>query len=86
MRLSIEGIGEIVGNTAEYVVTAMEALPKLTRYTTFFPGDVVTLGRISERIPIPRNLWKEGMSGVGRIDTIGEVSFSVTLDAIGGCT
>ena len=86
MSLSLDGIGEIVGNTDEYVVAARDALPKLTRYSTFFPGDVVTLGRISERIPVTRSQWEDGVNGTGCIEGIGEVRFSLAPDAIGGKT
>ena len=86
MRLSLEGIGEILGNTAEYVVGVREALQKLTRYTTFFPGDVVTLGRIGKRIAVSPELWKKGISGTGSIEHIGEINFNLTPDTTGGNT
>ena len=53
MQLSIEGIGDIKTNTAEYLLVASDVIAFLTQEITLFPGDVITLGRTKEKITLP---------------------------------
>ena len=86
LHLNLDGIGETVSSTEVYVIGAREVLPKLTKYTTFFPGDVFTFGRICRRIAVSRALWEKVTSGTGWIEHVCEVRFELMPDVIGGST
>jgi len=77
MRLTVDGIGEISGSTDEYVAMAPDVLEYITRYITFFPGDVVTLGRVSERLTLPAEKVVSGLRGKASIDTLGQIEFII---------
>ncbi|MCD6291345.1 MAG: fumarylacetoacetate hydrolase family protein, partial [Anaerolineae bacterium] len=53
MHLAVEGVGEVYGNTDEYVLMGPAVLAFLSRHITLFPGDVVTLGRTRDLLTIP---------------------------------
>lgn len=53
MRLAISDLGEIVGDTSEYILLAPQVLAFLTQEITLFPGDVVTLGRTRDLLTLP---------------------------------
>lgn len=53
MSLTVEGVGKIHASTDEYQCTAERVLEFISSHITLFPGDVVTLGRVSQRIAIP---------------------------------
>jgi 2-keto-4-pentenoate hydratase/2-oxohepta-3-ene-1,7-dioic acid hydratase in catechol pathway len=78
MSLAIDNFGCIKGSTCEYIAKAPQILEYITQYITLFPGDVITLGRTAERITIPADaLRKKGIKGMGEVDRIGSVSFSL---------
>jgi 2-keto-4-pentenoate hydratase/2-oxohepta-3-ene-1,7-dioic acid hydratase in catechol pathway len=53
MRLAVDGWGEVGGSTDEYLLLAPAILAFVSRQITLFPGDVVTLGRVAERLAVP---------------------------------
>jgi 2-keto-4-pentenoate hydratase/2-oxohepta-3-ene-1,7-dioic acid hydratase in catechol pathway len=75
MKLSIEGIGDVAGNTDEYVVLAPKILAFLSRHITLFPGDVVTLGRVAGRLAVaagrlqPGACLRASIEGIGAIES-----------------
>lgn len=77
MNLEVEGIGKATGNISEYYADIDMALSFMTSYITFFPGDVITLGCIADRIVIPKDKVKEGMRIKASIDKIGEIEITL---------
>ena len=78
MSLHVEGFGRIEGSTSEYVLMAPQILEYITQYITLFPGDVITLGRTSERITIPADAVRiKKLKGKGDVEKVGSVSFSL---------
>jgi len=74
MHLSLDGVGEVQGNTDEYVLLAPKVLAFLTRHITLFPGDVVTLGRARNLLAIPvEERLPEGTALHASIEGIGEL-------------
>lgn len=53
MRLSLDGYGEVVANSDEYLLLAPRILSFLSGQITLFPGDVITLGRVGEQLTVP---------------------------------
>ena len=53
MRLSLDGYGEVVANSDDYLLLAPRILSFLSGQITLFPGDVITLGRVGEQLTIP---------------------------------
>ena len=82
MLLSIDGVGEVSGNTDEYLLLAPKILSFLNQQIAIFPGDVVTLGRISNLITIPAEKdLAEAITLHAFIEGIGEVRSPVRVEA-----
>jgi 2-keto-4-pentenoate hydratase/2-oxohepta-3-ene-1,7-dioic acid hydratase in catechol pathway len=74
MRLSLDGAGEVQGNTDEHVLRAPKLLALLSRHSTLFPGDVITLGRTRDLLTVPvEQRLPEGTALQASIEGIGEV-------------
>ncbi|MFQ9680664.1 MAG: fumarylacetoacetate hydrolase family protein [Ruthenibacterium lactatiformans] len=81
MHLKVDGIGEIDTSTEEYIVDAEGILVSLTKYLTLFPGDVVSLGRISTLLEVPADIVaKDGIHGTAGIEGLGELPFHFVKD------
>lgn len=77
MSLEIEGTRKIKGALNEYVVAAPKVLELVSKFITLFPGDVVTLGRVSERIKISaEKAARKKIKGKGEIKSLGKIEFS----------
>ena len=61
----------------EYVCAFDRTLPFITKYITLFPGDVVTLGCIAQRITLKKDEILDGMKIEAEIDGLPPVSFSL---------
>ncbi len=77
MVLRIEGFGQALGNTDEYVHLAAQTLAFITQGITLFPGDVVTLGRVAKQVIIasdqtipPGTCGEATVEGVGRVEFV----------------
>jgi 2-keto-4-pentenoate hydratase/2-oxohepta-3-ene-1,7-dioic acid hydratase in catechol pathway len=81
MQLSVPTVGEIVGNTDEYVLLAPQVLAFLTQEITLFPGDVVTLGRIHELLALPTSDSLESFIAVVEIEGLSDVSGTFSRNA-----
>jgi 2-keto-4-pentenoate hydratase/2-oxohepta-3-ene-1,7-dioic acid hydratase in catechol pathway len=76
MILRLDGLGEARGNTDEYVHLAPETLAFITQAITLFPGDVVTLGRVAERLTIAADRpVPAGTSGEANVEGVGSARF-----------
>ena len=65
----------------EYIVDAEGILVSLTKYLTLFPGDVVSLGRISTLLEVPADIVaKDGIHGTAGIEGLGELPFHFVKD------
>ena len=53
MYLSLDGAGEVHGNTDEYLLLAPKVLSFLSQQIALFPGDVVTMGRTCDLLTVP---------------------------------
>ena len=72
---------EIDTSTEEYIVDAEGILVSLTKYLTLFPGDVVSLGRISTLLEVPADIVaKDGIHGTAGIEGLGELPFHFVKD------
>jgi 2-keto-4-pentenoate hydratase/2-oxohepta-3-ene-1,7-dioic acid hydratase in catechol pathway len=80
MRLSVDGCGEVATSTDEYLLLAPRILAFLSSHITLFPGDVLTFGRIAERltVPVPGNgrlalagargtMLRASIAGIGQV-------------------
>lgn len=77
MTLEFDGIGKVKGSVNEYVVMAPKLLESLTKFITLFPGDVVTLGRIAERITVSaKEAARKKIKGKGEIKSLGKIELS----------
>ncbi len=56
MRMTAEGLGSVQAHTQDYLYGAPVAIEMITRNITLFPGDVITLGRVGERILMPKDV------------------------------
>ncbi len=81
-QLSVPNVGEISGNTDEYVLLAPQILAFLTQEITLFPGDVVTLGRTRELLALPVADALETFAAVATIEALGEISGTFYRSAI----
>jgi len=77
MQLQAEGRETAKGCVKEYVAGLPEALSFISTYITLFPGDVMTLGCIGERIRIPKDEIRDGMEIRGKIEGLGEVCLTL---------
>jgi 2-keto-4-pentenoate hydratase/2-oxohepta-3-ene-1,7-dioic acid hydratase in catechol pathway len=82
MQLSVPNVGEISGNTDEYVLLAPQILAFLTQEITLFPGDVVTLGRTRELLSLPAADAPETFAAVATIEGLSETSGTFHRSAI----
>lgn len=73
-RVVVEGLPTAKGNTSEYLHSASDVLAYISTYITLFPGDVITLGRLSERLLIPKGT---STSGFVEIDNLGRLDFLI---------
>lgn len=76
MHLTVNG-QTAEGNTDEYVCGMRKALPFITKYITLFPGDVVTLGHIAERIIVKKQAITDGMAIEAGIEGLAPVRFTL---------
>lgn len=73
----IDGVGEVQGHTAAYMVQAPALIAFISRYITLFPGDVVTLGRVGDLLTIPADAVTSGARGYAEVDGVGRVTFTL---------
>ena len=77
-RMTLRANGQTAqGSTDEYVCAFDRTLPFITKYITLFPGDVVTLGCIAQRITLKKDEILDGMKIEAEIDGLPPVSFSL---------
>ncbi len=77
-KLAIEGMGEVQGNTQDYLMTAPKILAFISRYITLFPGDIVALGPLSGSLTIPANtMILPNITGHAEIEDVGRVEFEL---------
>ena len=82
MALEVEGFGKARGCTSEYVLSVSDVLRFVSRYTTLFPGDVITLGRIAARVTAPAHaLINEGVTIRASIEDMPEITLKIKKDA-----
>lgn len=81
MHLSVEGIGTLDSSTEEYVVPPAAMLSRLSQYLTLFPGDVLTLGRMSAMLEVPEETAANGFAGSGEIEGLGKIEFDFVKEA-----
>ena len=81
MQLQVDGIGTVSASTSEYLVSPRRMLSRLSQYLTLFPGDVLTLGRMTAVLDVPAGLTQSGFKGSGSIDGLGEIHFSFSKGA-----
>lgn len=74
-RLTVEGIGTLESDTEEYVVPPTVMLSRLSQYLTLFPGDILTLGRMSAMLEVPEETAANGFAGSGEIEGLGIIEF-----------
>ena len=75
-RVALEGAGTAENSTGAYLHTAPDALAYMSRYITLLPGDVVTLGRLSNRLQVSAGTRA---SGQAEIEEIGRVAFHLDI-------
>lgn len=75
MHLAVNGIGKLDTGTEEYVVPPTVMLSRLSQYLTLFPGDVLTLGKVSAMLEVPEEAAANGFAGSGEIDGLGKIEF-----------
>ena len=74
MHLSLDGAGEVHGNTDEYLLLAPKVLSFLSQQIALFPGDVVTMGRTCDLLTVPAGQHlPEGTSLRASIEGMAEV-------------
>lgn len=66
-RVSLDGDGVVDCNIDEYVHSATGILAYISRYVTLFPDDVITLGRLSKRLPVPIGTQAIGTAEIGGV-------------------
>lgn len=81
MHLKVEGIGEMDTGTEEYIVPPTVMLSRLSQYLTLFPGDVLTLGRVSAMIEISEEAAEKGFCGSGEIEGLGKIEFDFVKES-----
>ena len=76
MRLELPGVAAIRSSTDEYVTMSTQTLAFLSQAITLFPGDVVTLGRVSQLIEVgserplaPGARLRAEIEGVGMVES-----------------
>lgn len=80
MKLVIDGVGEAETTTDEYIMSAEKAISVASKYVTFFPGDVVSMGRTARRIEVPADVVEKGFTGRASIEGVGEMILKVRKD------
>ncbi len=60
--LTVEGVGDIAVDFAEYSPSAERVLEYLTSHTTLLPGDVIMLGRTSKVVKLAKDQYKDGVN------------------------
>jgi len=73
-RLLLESGESAKGSIAEYHHTAPDILAYISTYITLFPGDVITLGRLSQRLLLPK---ETNTSGYIEIDGFDRLNFHI---------
>jgi len=80
MRLTV-GDERAEGCTSEYVLGFDAVLAFITRYVTLFPGDVVTLGRVAQRVTLPAHVAvNEGLTISAEIEGFAAVRAAFVQD------
>jgi 2-keto-4-pentenoate hydratase/2-oxohepta-3-ene-1,7-dioic acid hydratase in catechol pathway len=74
-RVNVDGYETVTGSTAEYQHRAAKILSFISTYITLFPGDVVTLGRVSKLLTLA--LDSDLIDGFVEIDGLGRVDFQL---------
>ena len=78
MHVAVDGVGEVVGNTDEYLLLAPRVLAFVTAQITLFPGDVITLGRVASQLNLEADAkLRSGCTLSGSIEGIGTVHCSI---------
>ncbi len=77
MQLTVDGKESVEGNTSEYVAGIKESLSFITSYITMFPGDVMTLGCIGNRITVKKDEVYDGMKIKASIEGMGEIAITL---------
>ena len=74
--VGLDGFGEALGETRAYAFNAPRVIAWISRFITLFPGDVLTLGRVGNRVEIPAGARvPPGAEGWATIDGLGRVAF-----------
>lgn len=75
MHLSVDGFGTVVTDTDQYRLLAPHILSTISTQITLFPGDVITFGRVAERLTIPSDApiplgtkLKASIDGIGTVE------------------
>lgn len=75
MRVRVGDGHEAVGSVVEYVHGFGQVIAFITRYVTLFPGDVVTLGRIAQRVSLSAHeAANQGLSILAEVEGMTMVS------------
>lgn len=75
-RVVLEDNGRADGNLSEYIHSASDTLAYISKYITLFPGDVITLGRLSQRLLVP---IRTNTSGFVEIDGLSQFDFHIVV-------
>jgi acylpyruvate hydrolase len=75
MQLSVDGFGKVEASTSQIRILAPRVLSMISTQITLFPGDVITFGRVAERLTIPRDQaippgtrLRASVEGIGEIN------------------
>jgi len=82
LDMTVEAGGKTAaGSTAEYHLDFACIIEFVSTYITLFPGDVLTLGRIANRVSVEAaEAANNGLTFCGRIDKLGEVKVNILKD------
>lgn len=76
--LALDGFGEVITNTADYLMSAAEVLAYITQYITLFPGDVIAMGPMGGEINAGDGLaLAPGIQGYAEIEGLGRATFTL---------
>lgn len=76
--ITVDGLGAVEANTADYLLAAADVLAYISRYITLFPGDVLTLGPLGLELVAPDgHPLPPGTTGYAAIDGLGSAAFTL---------
>jgi 2-keto-4-pentenoate hydratase/2-oxohepta-3-ene-1,7-dioic acid hydratase in catechol pathway len=78
MTAGIDGVGEVSASTADYAMNATQIVAFIARYITLYPGDVVTLGSVGERVEVAADARLDGATAYAEIAGLGRVTFTLS--------